>query len=350
MTSEEEIMKAIIRIAFATTLIVATVSANADWTFFSQRDGRWSGNRMGVSTCTVGRYGCAMTSVAMVLSGGGANVDPGRLNAFLGANGGYTNDGSIYWGVGARYDGPAGVLWGTTAVLNSPAQLKGWIDQGYGVVAQSRRFTSGHWAAIRRYEGLGNTWGSFVYWDPYDTAQSDRRVGDAWVKSGVAIRLYKLPTTGGGGGGGSQLFISESSEVGEGQVGFHRYGPANFWSQTSAYGDGGHMFYTKNNSTAHGIDNMADWRPLIPTTRAYEIKVFIPRQFGTTTCARYEIYHAGGRTDVQLNQLVRNDEWVSLGTYTFNQGSGGFLRLIDVTSENHLTKFIAFDAAKWEAR
>lgn len=342
-------MKTLNHIALVSCLLGISAHSQADWQFFSQRDSRWSANRLGASGLTVGRYGCAMTSVAMVLSGGGANVDPGRLNAYMSASGGYTSGGLIYWGVAAGYDGPGGVLWQATATLTSPAQLKSWIDQGLGVVVQSRRFASGHWCAIRRYEGAGNTWNSFVYWDPYDYTVSDYRVGDGRVNAGVAVRLYKLPSVS-GGGGSSQLVISESQEVGEGQVGFHRYGPANYWSQSSAYGQGGHMFYTKNNSTAHGIDNMADWRPLIGETRRYEVFVFIPRNFGTTRCARYEIYHADGRTDVQLDQYIRNDEWVSLGTYRFSAGSAGFLRLIDVTSEGHLTKYIAFDSAKWEAR
>lgn len=329
---------------------LATVS-QAEWRFFSQRDPAWSGQKLGNSNYSVYGYGCAMTSTAMVLAAGGANVNPGMLNLWLGANGGYTN-GSIYWSVAARYDGAQGVTWVGTHSLSSPQQVKAWMDQGYGVVSYSKRFSSGHWVALRNYSGGGTSWSDFQYLDPWDlnVTTGTRRMGDGWVKAGNPVRLFKLPANNGGGGGNSQLYISESSEVAEGQVGFHRYGPNSWWSQSSAFGEAGHMYYTKNNDVAHGISNMADWRPLIGQTRAYEVYVFIPRNFGTTTCARYEIYHAGGRTDVQLNQMAYSDQWVSLGRFTFNQGQGGFLRLIDMTSETYLRKYIAFDAAKWEPR
>lgn len=330
-------------------LVVSIFASTPAQTFFSQRDGRWAGQFLGSSIYTVGGFGCAMTSAAMVLSAGGANVDPGRLNAFLTSNGGYTN-GLIKWNVAAQYDGSGGVTWFSSSSITTVAKLKSIIDQGYGVVATSRRFSSGHFVMIKGYVGGGTAWSDFQYLDPWDLSHVDRRVGDAWVKAGNGLRLFKKPTGGGGGGGNSQLFVSESSEVGEGQVGFHRYGPSNWWSRSTAYGEGGHMFYTKNNDVAHGISNMADWKPLIGESRNYEVFVYIPRQYGTTTCARYEIYHANGRTDVQLNQLNYSDVWVSLGTYRFNQGSSGTLRLIDVTSEGHLRKFIAFDAAKWEPR
>jgi hypothetical protein len=41
--------------------------------------------------------GCAVCSAAMVLAFYGQDIDPGRLNAFLSDNGGYTPEGWLYW-------------------------------------------------------------------------------------------------------------------------------------------------------------------------------------------------------------------------------------------------------------
>ena len=51
-----------------------------------------------------------------------------------------------------------------------------------------------------------------------------------------------------------------------------------------------------------------------------------------------------------VDQLIYSDVWVSLGTYQFNSGSGGYLHLIDQTGEKYLTTMIGFDAAEWVAR
>lgn len=65
---------------------------------FLQFDPRWAGEKLGPTEDSMGSVGCAVTSAAMVLAGYGAEIDPGRLNAFLtSAPGGYTPQGWLYW-------------------------------------------------------------------------------------------------------------------------------------------------------------------------------------------------------------------------------------------------------------
>jgi peptidase C39-like protein len=64
---------------------------------FAQADPRWSDDPLGTTPGTMGEEGCAVSSSAMVLAFYGQNVDPGRLNAFLTVNGGYTPEGWLYW-------------------------------------------------------------------------------------------------------------------------------------------------------------------------------------------------------------------------------------------------------------
>jgi len=65
----------------------------------SQRDPRWANDKMGNSSCTVGRFGCLITSITMALRWFGKDVDVKELNQWLSANGGYVNGtGNLYWG------------------------------------------------------------------------------------------------------------------------------------------------------------------------------------------------------------------------------------------------------------
>lgn len=64
----------------------------------SQQDPRWKNIKLGNSkTSTIGAYGCAMTSVAMYLSGFGYPETSQTLNEKLKQRGGYVND-AIIWG------------------------------------------------------------------------------------------------------------------------------------------------------------------------------------------------------------------------------------------------------------
>ena len=70
---------------------------------FAQIDPRWSDDPLGPTQATMGAEGCAVSSSAMVLAFYGQDVDPGRLNAFLTMNGGFTPEGWLYWEKAADY-------------------------------------------------------------------------------------------------------------------------------------------------------------------------------------------------------------------------------------------------------
>ncbi len=70
---------------------------------FFQGDPRWSRDPLGSTPTTMGAEGCAVTSAAMVIASYGADVDPGRLNAFATQHAGYTPEGWLYWEAAAAY-------------------------------------------------------------------------------------------------------------------------------------------------------------------------------------------------------------------------------------------------------
>ncbi len=70
---------------------------------FFQNDPRWSRDPLGPTDSTLGAEGCAVASAAMVLASYGADLDPGRLNAYVDQIGGYTPQGWLYWEAAAAY-------------------------------------------------------------------------------------------------------------------------------------------------------------------------------------------------------------------------------------------------------
>jgi len=64
---------------------------------FLQADPRWGNDLLGPTPGTLGGEGCAVASAAMVMASYGADTDPGRLNAFLTKNGGFTDRGWLRW-------------------------------------------------------------------------------------------------------------------------------------------------------------------------------------------------------------------------------------------------------------
>jgi hypothetical protein len=70
----------------------------------SQQDPRWKNTRLGFSsTSTIGEFGCAMTSVAMYLSGFGYPETPQTLNEKLKQRGGYVQDAIVWAAVSTIY-------------------------------------------------------------------------------------------------------------------------------------------------------------------------------------------------------------------------------------------------------
>ena len=60
---------------------------------YSQGDPAWKSVKIGSSSETIGHVGCAVTSVAMLVSGHGYPETPKTLNAKLKARGGYLDTG-----------------------------------------------------------------------------------------------------------------------------------------------------------------------------------------------------------------------------------------------------------------
>src|SRR6266545_3444503 len=125
---------------------------------------------------------------------------------------------------------------------------------------------------------------------------------------------------------------------------------ATAWHEASCgYGDHTYWTYTTDGAP----ENSATWRPNIATAGTYRVYAHIPQGCGlgtspyASTQARYAIAYAGGSASRVVDHNTAT-EWVDLGAYQFNQGTGGAVELYDNTGEPTAAgKVLFFDAVKW---
>lgn len=133
--------------------------------------------------------------------------------------------------------------------------------------------------------------------------------------------------------------------VNDGGAGYTQYGPSAWWHY-SMIGYGG-MRWTYNSLAVRY--NYARWTPSLAGGR-YEVYAYIPSNYATTRSAQYEISCRNMCAYRTVNQLAYSDVWVSIGTYDFAPGTGGFVQLTDVTGERDNTRMVGFDAVKFVPR
>lgn len=136
--------------------------------------------------------------------------------------------------------------------------------------------------------------------------------------------------------------------VDDADSGFVKGGAATGW-RVVGEGFGGSLTWTRNNDWKRPYYNWARWYPKLFAGR-YEVFVFIPERYTTTTSAKYWISHADGYTSRIVDQSTTGSRWISLGTYRFAGTDRDYVSLNDVTGEPRLSRLIAFDAVKWVAR
>jgi hypothetical protein len=131
-------------------------------------------------------------------------------------------------------------------------------------------------------------------------------------------------------------------------AGFVVGGASSGW-RTANEGYGGRLTWTRNNDRERYNYNWARWYPTLTPGR-YEVLVYIPERYSTTSSARYWVAHADGYAPRSVDQSRNGSRWVSLGTYRFDGGNDEYVSLSDVTFEPRLSRLIAFDAVQWVPR
>ncbi len=104
---------------------------------YSQQDPRWKDTELGGGPDSIGYFGCALTSVAMLSSGWGFSETPLTLNQKLKANGGFVHEAIVWAGITNIY--PALRSTGLTLCTNPPApisQINSSLSSGQPVILE----------------------------------------------------------------------------------------------------------------------------------------------------------------------------------------------------------------------
>ena len=88
----------------------------------------------------------------------------------------------------------------------------------------------------------------------------------------------------------------------------------------------------------------ATWRPEIPERGEYAVYVSYKSFANSTTDACYSVHHLGGESVFHVNQRMAGETWVYLGTFPFEEGDSGFVRL---TPGDHAGGILSADAVRF---
>jgi hypothetical protein len=244
------------------------------------------------------------------------------------------------WGTGSPAPGTVGVdlfsaRWETTVSVD-PGTYRFWITVDDG----ARLWVNGHLLIDVWYDQAATT----HFGEMYLPGGSATIKLEYYEHGGYAVAKFWWQA----GGGPPPPPPGGTVIVDDRDAGFTKGGTATGWRYVS---EGYHnsLTWTRNNDYARYNYNWARWYPHLQA-RYYEVYVYIPYRYTTTSSARYWVRHANGYTLRIVNQSTNGDRWVSLGTYRFSGTSSDYVSLSDVTYEPRVSRLIGFDAVKWEPR
>lgn len=138
--------------------------------------------------------------------------------------------------------------------------------------------------------------------------------------------------------------VFETATIDNDSPGYVKNGVADWHTEQVGYRHIADWTYSNRNPVPD--PNTVYWLPSLAGSGNYEIEVYIPEAFATTTNARYFVLHQGRRTLRVINQNVNNGRWVSIGIFYLEDTSRDGVYLDDVTYEN-VTSQVAFDAIRF---
>lgn len=136
----------------------------------------------------------------------------------------------------------------------------------------------------------------------------------------------------------------EGGTVDDGDACFERFGPEQYW-RSEAAGQGGSLLWT-NATDFDAPSNYARWQLYFAESGLYSVEAHVQQPYGETMQATYQVVHAGGQSDVPVDQSLESG-WVHLGDLQFDAATLHFVRLDDDTGESvDLERSIVYDAIR----
>lgn len=90
--------------------------------------------------------------------------------------------------------------------------------------------------------------------------------------------------------------------------------------------------YRWRSTTSGPAAGEVEWRPSLPEAGSYDVAVWYVSGVNRATNAAYVIDHADGTATVAVNQQINGSQWFSIGSFDFNAGTSGRVRLNDVAT------------------
>lgn len=78
--------------------------------------------------------------------------------------------------------------------------------------------------------------------------------------------------------------------------------------------------------------NRAEWRPAL-LDWVYEVQIWYPQGTNRVTDARFTVHHANGSDTFIVNQEINGGQWITLGTFPFDEGTNGRVEVTDESAE-----------------
>jgi hypothetical protein len=216
------------------------------------------------------------------------------------------------------------------ALKLSPAQYPAsWIDPD----------RPGHFIVVRGYSSDGQ---SVIVNDPLTYASNE------YSCTSLDAAFWGEALAVGPGLSGGPVPPSIRIIIDDGDTGFSLGGNMSYWypATNSTYYYNNDMYWTYVNGSS--VSNWATWTPNLPEAGNYKVEAWITWDNATTGNAPYTVSYSGGSNTCYINQNIFSEQWVGLGTYYFNSGTDGYVKLTDGTGENpnSLLK-IGVDALRW---
>jgi hypothetical protein len=146
-----------------------------------------------------------------------------------------------------------------------------------------------------------------------------------------------------GTGGNVEMIFTRTSSNASACADAVRFVPmSNAWDwSTSTQAQQDNYFYTPSAGTY-----TATWTPNIDLAGSYEVSARWVSDPNRSTAVPYTINHAGGSDTVNVDQRQNGGQWVVLGTYNFNAGTGGNVTIDNFTVNDPDTERIVADSVR----
>jgi hypothetical protein len=100
------------------------------------------------------------------------------------------------------------------------------------------------------------------------------------------------------------------------------------WSTgTSAPGHWGPDYRYRQTTASGAAFGEVEWRPNLPAAGAYQVAIYYPQGGNRANDAPFTVYHADGADVFPVDQQQNGGQWNVLGTFEFNAGNDGCVRL-----------------------